>query len=101
MRYGTPGTGIYQKSETSSFWTEPYIIFSFENKKNGEQVEVKTRYISKDYKVEVPKSYEVEALIEMKSFPIKFRGNKAVIMVNKSELLQLYEEKKARETLQE
>jgi hypothetical protein len=92
MRYGTPGTGIYQKSETSSFWTEPYIVYSFENK-NGDQVEVKTRYISKDYKMVVPKGYEVEALIEMKSFPIKFKGNKAVIMVNKSELLQLHEEK--------
>ena len=87
MRYGTPGTGIYQKTEASSFWTEPHIVFSFENK-NGKQVEVKTRYISKDSKVETPKDYEMEALIEMKSFPIKYKGNKAVIMVDESEFLR-------------
>jgi len=92
MHNGTLGTGIYQKTEKSSFWTEPYIIFSFENK-NGEQIEVKTRYISKDYKVDTIKDYELEALIEMKSFPIKFIGNKAVIVADGSELLQLYEEK--------
>jgi hypothetical protein len=84
MHYGTYGTGIYQKTEKSSFWTEPYIIFSFENK-NGEQVEFKTGYISIDYKVEGLNDYEVEALIEMKSFPIKFRGNKAVIMMEKTD----------------
>jgi len=100
MHYGTPGTGIYRKTVTSSFWTEPYIIFSFENE-NGEQIEVKTRYISKDYKVDTMKDDELEALIEMKSFPIKFRRNKAVIMVDKNELLRLHEEKKAREILQE
>ena len=100
MQYGTPGTGIYQKTETSSFWPEPYFVFSFENKK-GEQVEVKTRYISKDYKVDTMKDYELEALIEMQSFPIKFRGNKAVIAVDKNELLRLHEEKNAREILKE
>jgi len=92
IHYGTSGTGIYQKTEKSSFWTEPYIIFSFENKK-GKQVEVKTRYICKNDKVETPKDYEVKALIEMKSFPIKYRGNKAVIMVDKSELLRLHKGK--------
>jgi|GEM_PF-4568071 len=85
IHYGTSGTGIYRKTEKSSFWTEPYIVFSFENKK-GEQVEVKTRYISKDYKVETTKDDELEALIEMKSFPIKYKSNKAIIMVDKSEL---------------
>jgi hypothetical protein len=77
-QYGTPATGTYQKTVLTWFYTTPSgISFSFENKKR-EQVEVKTGHIYKDY--------EVEALIEMKSFPIKFIGNKAVIMVDKNEL---------------
>ena len=90
MRYGTPATGIYQKTETSSFWTESHIIFSFENK-NGKQVEVKTRYICRDYKLEAMKDYEVEALIKMKSFPIKYKGNKAIIVVDNIEFQQYKE----------
>jgi len=87
---GTSGMGIYLKHESSlskSGTTTTYnIYFTFENDQ-GKYVEVVTGYNYQDY--------EAEALIEMQSFPIKFKGDKAVIVVDKSEFLQF----KAKKTL--
>ncbi len=84
---GVSGTGIYLKNTSDS--TKTYnIYFTFENK-DGKYVEVETGSIYDES--------EAEALIEMQSFPIKFIGDKAVIMVDKEELLQF----KTKKTLQD
>ena len=88
LLYGTLGTGMYQKYETSRLNTNYNVYFTFKNK-YGKTIESKTGLIYKEY--------EAEALKEMNIFPIKFISNKAVIAVDKSEFLQY----KAKKTLQD
>ncbi len=88
---GISGTGMYLKNDSlpAKNGTTMYnIYFTFENGK-GKSVEVETGYIYD--------GYEAEALIEMQSFPVKFIGDKAIIVVDKSEFLRF----KAKKTLQD
>jgi hypothetical protein len=80
-KHGVSGTGIYLKHETatSKGVTTYNICFTFENR-DGKYVEVQTGYNYADY--------EAETLMTMQKFPIRYEGNKAVIMVDKSEFLQ-------------
>jgi hypothetical protein len=85
-KHGFETTGIYlkhekftvpnKKNETES--PACNIFFTYKNQ-NGEIVEVQTGYLS--YKV-----HEAEALAEMKTFSVKYKGKKAIIMVDKNAL---------------
>jgi hypothetical protein len=81
-KYGTPATGVYLKHEESgsSGKDKLYVIyFAFKNEW-GEYFEDKTACIYD--------KYEAEVFETMQSFPVKFKGNKAVIMVDKNEILR-------------
>ena len=80
-KYGTDGIGIYLKHEItpSKNGTKYGVYFTFQNEQE-QHVEVKTDYIYEEY--------EAEALKAMQSFPIKFIGDKAIIVVEKSVFLQ-------------
>jgi hypothetical protein len=78
-QYGTPGVGIYLKHEQwDSSRTLLYnIYFTFKNK-NGKTVETQTGFVYSER--------EKETLISMRSFPIKYSGDRATIMVDKNVL---------------
>ena len=77
-KYGIPATGTYleQKkyvdNKESNFNN---IIFTFRNE-NGEIIEVKSN--------PVYSNSDAQKLAEMGSFPIKYRGKKAVIIIDKN-----------------
>jgi hypothetical protein len=83
-QFGANGTGIYLdhkkkvKENNVSFYS---IRFTFKND-YGKYVETKTEC---SYR-----RYEAEALAAMKSFPVKYLDEQAVIMVDKDVLLQTY-----------
>ena len=86
---GTDGTGVYLKHSSSSSTNGVNynnIYFTFKNDQ-WEYVEVKTGALYEDY--------EAEALKAMQSFPIKYIGDKAVIVVDKSEFLRFQGERQA------
>ena len=77
MIFGSPAMGTYlkQKKLINSIDSDfNRIICTFKNN-NGETIEVKTRY---GYS-----NSEIEKLVEIKSFPIKYIRKKAVIMIDK------------------
>lgn len=85
-QHGTPGTGVYSSHTYDTVPTPAKlytIYFTFENAK--EKTIVNKKVISNS-------DIEAEILIKMGSFPIKYMGNKAVIMLNKNEILQYYEQ---------
>jgi hypothetical protein len=54
------------------------IYFTFENQ-HGEIIEAQTGFLAFE-------DFEAEALAAMKTFPIKYKGKKAIIMVDRKEL---------------
>ena len=80
-RYGTDGTGIYVKHVQGGvvFMGQKYYVvhFSFQN---NEEIEIEAR-TGADYF-----DFEAEALAAMKTFPVKYKGNRAIIMIDKQEL---------------
>ena len=79
-QYGTDGTGVYlEHSKSAIVGGKPYYVirFSFKND-NGIEVEAQTdpNYLD----------FEAEALAEMKTFPIKYKGDKAIIMIDKKSI---------------
>ena len=65
--FGGVGAGVY-------FWLISSIAFTFKNG-NDDTVEFKTRFIYT--------ASDAEKLAEMGSFPIKYKGEKAVIITDK------------------
>ena len=84
--FGAPGIGRYLRHSLNPIaGVSRYIIYyTFENK-SGKLVEGKVSYTNQ--------AIEAEALIEMKSFPIKYIGKKALIMLGENELPQLQTKK--------
>jgi hypothetical protein len=81
-QYGRDGTGKYLNHTSNVTYNNvPYfrIHFSFEDY-DGRIIEVKT---GSSYS-----QHEAEAIAAMQSFPIKYMGDKAVIMLDKQTLLQ-------------
>jgi hypothetical protein len=82
-KYGAESTGIYVKYEEVTVarknvdTTYRNIFFTFENQ-DGETVETKTGFVYRDF--------EAEALSAMGTFPVKYKGKKAIIMVDKKAL---------------
>lgn len=87
-KHGVESIGIYLRYEEIKYHKKEVeteapacnIYFTFENQ-HGETVEVQTGYLS--YHV-----HEAEALAAMRTFPIKYKGKKAIIMVDKKELVK-------------
>ena len=80
-RDGTDGTGIYVKHVQGGvvFMGQKYYVvhFSFQN---NEEIEIETQ-TGADYF-----DFEAEVLAAMKTFPIKYKGDRAIIMIDKREL---------------
>jgi hypothetical protein len=76
---GTEGTGIYVRHEQRAVddAVTCNIYYTFENRLR-ETVEAKTGFIYRDF--------EAEVFAKMGTFPVKYIGNKAIIMVDKKVL---------------
>lgn len=76
---GDESTGVYLKHERStvSGVTKYNVYFAFQNKEL-ETIDVQSGFAYG--------KYEAEQLEEMKKFPIRYIGNKAIIMVDRKEL---------------
>lgn len=81
---GTPGTGVYASHTYDTEIANHYTIyFTFKNAK-ANTVKNKVVLINRDT--------EAEMLIALRTFPIKFIGNKAALMLSMDDILQLYEQ---------
>jgi len=77
-KFGNQATGTYLEQEKFLANPDPNLFsisYSFIND-NGETVEVKTRFVYSES--------EAKKLADMKSFPIIYKGKKAIIMIEKS-----------------